>query len=237
MARAISVEMSHFFSEQHTENGIKFDFRQGLARIIGQNGRVAGVETTDGRRLEADIVLVGIGILPNVRLAAEAGLDIHNGIKVDGHMLTSDPTISAIGDVASFPSEHAEGLIRLESVQNATDQARHVAARLAGKSSRVVGKSTSYDALPWFWTDQGDLKLQIAGLSNGYDDVVSTRAQGSKSFSVMCFRRGQLVAVESVNSPADHMAARRLLGRSAALSPAEAASEGFDIKAWEIATR
>ena len=130
---------------------MKLDFGQGLARINGENGRVCGVETTDGRVRPADIVVFGIGVLPNVAIAAEAGLDIENGIKVDAELLTSDPTISAIGDCASFPSSEADLHIRLESVQNAADQGRNVAARLLGKPS-------AYAAVPWFWSDQRDLK-------------------------------------------------------------------------------
>jgi NADPH-dependent 2,4-dienoyl-CoA reductase/sulfur reductase-like enzyme len=165
MARAVTQEVGRFFMDAHRAWGIEFDFRQGLVRIEGADGEVTGIETTDGRTLPADLVVVGIGVLPNVRLAAEAGLDIENGIRVDSHLLTSDPAISAIGDCAFFPSQHAEGHIRLESVQNAVDQARAVAARLTGKPA-------PYAALPWFWSDQGDLRLQIAGLLMGHDSTV-----------------------------------------------------------------
>src|SRR5207249_2250702 len=148
----------------------------------------------------------------------------------DEQLLTSDPAISAIGDAVCFQSPHGAMPIRLESVQNAVDQARNVAARL-------MGKPAPYTALPWFWTDQGDLKLQIAGLSDGHDETVLLRSAEGRQLSVLCFRQGRLVAVESCNRAADHMAARKLLARTSALTPAQAAEPGFDLKAYEAATR
>jgi 3-phenylpropionate/trans-cinnamate dioxygenase ferredoxin reductase component len=231
MARAISSEMSRVFVEAHGRWGVNLDFRQGLTRINRADGKVASVETTDGRELPADLVVFGIGVLPNVALAAEAGLHIENGIKVDPYLVTSDPAISAIGDCAVFPSPHAGDPIRLESVQNATDQARTVAARL-------VNKAAHYTAVPWFWTEQGDLKLQIVGLISGYDSTVILGNQQERALSILCFRNGHLVCVESVNRPVDHMTARRLLARGAlTLSPHEAAAEGFDLKVWEAASK
>jgi 3-phenylpropionate/trans-cinnamate dioxygenase ferredoxin reductase subunit len=173
----------------------------------------------------------GIGVLPNAELASEAGLAVHNGIAVDAQLLTSDPAVSAIGDVVSFPSPWAQQPIRLESVQNAVDQAKAVAARLMGKPT------ANYAALPWFWTDQGELKLQIAGLSDGHDDTVVLGSEAQRQISVLCFRAGRLVAVESCNRPADHMAARKLIARHTPLSAAEASAEGFELKAFEAATR
>jgi len=230
MARAVSTETSTFFREAHEADGVRFDFRQGLARVEGREGRVTGVTTTGGRVLAADVVMVGIGVLPNVHLAAEAGLHIDNGIHVDSDLLTSDPAISAIGDCASFPGRHADERVRLESVQNAADQARCVAARL-------MGKPQPYTALPWFWSDQGAMRLQIAGLSQGTDSTVTVGDRASRQFSVMCFRHDQLVAVESVNRPGDHMAARRILGRMPTLRAGQAAEPGFDLRAFEAASR
>lgn|SRR3990167_228634 len=231
MARAVSREMSELFSQAHHRWGVHLDFRQGLTRVIGENGRVTGVETSDGRILDADLVVFGIGVIPNTQLASEAGLDIANGIKVDANLLTSDLHISAIGDVACFPClQNDEQPTRLESVQNAVDQGRTVAARL-------MGKPAPYGALPWFWTDQGDMKLQIAGLSNGYDSTVVIGSPDSAQLSVLCFRGDQLIAVESCNRPGDHLAARKILSRPPQLSPTEAAAAGFDLKAWEAANR
>ncbi len=230
MARAVSCEMSEAFRLAHDGWGVHLDFHQGLTRIDGVDGKVSSVVTSDGRILPADLVVFGIGVIPNVTLAAEAGLAIDNGIKVDAHLLTSDPAISAIGDAACFPSHFLERHIRLESVQNAVDQARNVAARL-------MGKPLVYAALPWFWTDQRDLKLQIAGLSEGYDSTVVLGVAQERQITVLCFRRGQLVAAETLNRPADHMVARRILARPAMLTEQEAAAPGFDLKAWELAHR
>jgi len=230
MARATSHETSAFFRAAHEAWGTKLHFGQGLSSIGSENGRVTAVRTTNGQRLTADLVVFGIGVLPNVALAAEAGLDIENGIKVDAYLLSSDPRISAIGDVAFFPSQHSAGFTRLESVQNAVDHARAVAGRLTGKAA-------PYAQVPWFWSDQSDLKLQIAGLATGHDTTVVLGRPEERQFSVLCFRHNHLVCVESINCPAAHMAARKLLGRSSSLSVKEASSLGFDLKTWEVASR
>lgn len=230
MARAVSRPMSAAFSAAHQSWGVHLDFHQGLTRIDGDNGKVCAVQTSDGRVLPADLVVFGIGVIPNTRLAEEAGLDVDNGIKVDTQLLTRDPAISAIGDVASFPSHFVERHLRLESVQNAMDQARTVAARL-------MGKNAPYTALPWFWTDQRDLKLQIVGLGDGHDETVVLRGEVENQMAVLCFRRRQLVAVETLNRPADHMVARKLLARPCRLTSAEAAAQGFELKAYELAAR
>jgi 3-phenylpropionate/trans-cinnamate dioxygenase ferredoxin reductase component len=173
--------------------------------------------------LPADLAVVGVGVLPNVELAADAGLTVAAGIVVDEHLLTSDPDISAIGDCALFASPRFGGSLRLESVQNATDQARCVAARLTGDAK-------SYDGLPWFWSDQGDDKLQIVGLTAGYDEVVMRGDRKQRSFSAFCYESGQLVGIESVNRAADHMFGRRLLGMNRSIKPEQAADPGFDLK-------
>ncbi|HEC51271.1 hypothetical protein LCGC14_0356490 [marine sediment metagenome] len=231
MARAISHEMSKLFLEAHQGWGVNFHFNQGVSRINQANGRVTGVVKENGEELPADLVVYGIGIIPNITLAAEAGLEIDNGIKVDANLLTNDPHISAIGDVACFPCIHNNGEhTRIESVPNAMDQARSVAARLLGKPSPFI-------ATPWFWTDQGNLKLQIVGLSTGFDTTVTLGDPSSQQFSVLCFRKDHLVAVESCNRPSDHMAGKKLLSRPAELTISEASTPGFDLKAWEIAHR
>jgi NADPH-dependent 2,4-dienoyl-CoA reductase/sulfur reductase-like enzyme len=231
MARAISPAMSQLFADAHASWGVKIDFGQGLARMDGDGRRVARVETTDGRTRPADIVAIGVGVLPNVAIAAEAGLDIDNGIKVDAELLTSDSAISAIGDCASFPSPYSGSHIRLESVQNAADQGRAVAARL-------MRRAAPYAAVPWFWSDQRDLKLQIAGLSIGADKTVVVGNPDERRMSVLCFTGDKLVAVESVNRGSDHVAARKIFGRgTSALTPGEASRPDFDLKAWEAATR
>jgi 3-phenylpropionate/trans-cinnamate dioxygenase ferredoxin reductase subunit len=225
MARALTAEMSAFFQRKHEAWGVDFRFGVGLREIRG-DGRVREVALGDGSFIDADLVLVGIGVIANSELAAEAGLAVANGIVVDELLSTSDPAISAIGDVAQHPNRFsAEGPVRLESVQNAADQGRLLAARL-------MGKPRPYDAVPWFWSDQGDLKLQMAGLNTGHDQVVLRGDPQSGAFSVFCFKAGRLLAVESVNKPADHIAARRLIQAGAPLTAEQAADESTPLKAY-----
>ena len=226
MARAVSTEMSQVFQGAHEAWGVRFQFQQSLVRINGVDGKVTEVETGDGTKLPAQLVVFGIGVLPNIALAVQAGLEIDNGIKVDAELLTSDPAISAIGDVAAFPSTLVARHIRLESVQNAMDQARTVAARL-------MGKRTPYQVLPWFWSDQRELKLQIAGLHEGVDQRIVQGSDQVRQLTVFGFRAGQLVAVETLNRPADHMVARRVLAATTRPTVAQASAAEFDFKAWE----
>lgn len=230
MARALSRPMSELFRDAHAGWGVAIDFGTGVSEIVGEDGRVTGVRTSDGRVLPADLVVYGIGVVPNAELAEAAGLPVDNGIVVDELLRTADPAISAIGDVATFPHATLGRPVRLESVQNAVDQARAVAARLTGAPA-------PYAALPWFWSDQGGLKLQMAGLSEGHDHTVVIGDPAGRQISVLCYRDGQLVAVETVNRPADHMASRKILARERRPTIAEASEPGFELKAWEAATR
>ena len=224
MSRALSAPMSNLFVREHSRSGMRFAFNTQIKRLVGRGGKVVAVETVEGETLPGEIVVVGIGVIPNVELAASCNLDVRNGIVVDANLTTVDPRISAVGDCAAYPNPYStDGVVRLESVQNATDQARCVAAR-------IVGKSLPYSAVPWFWSDQGALKLQIAGLTTGYDETVIRGDPSGTSCAVFCFRDGRLLGVETVNRPADHMAARRLVGARAALSPAQAADETIDLK-------
>ncbi|MBP0590446.1 FAD-dependent oxidoreductase [Paraburkholderia sp. LEh10] len=224
MARATSPTTSRFFRSAHEAWGTEFHFQTGLASIEGEDGRVTAVATTTGKRLETDLVVFGIGVQPNVTLAADAGLEIDGGIKVDEFLVTSDPAISAIGDVAAFPNQSATGLLRLESVQNAVDHARCVANRLCGKPN-------PYRQIPWFWSDQRDLKLQIVGLNAGHDTEVVCGDLTSRQFSVLCYKQNDLISVESVNRPADHMIARKVIG-SKFPSLEEALGPNFELRAW-----
>ena len=223
LGRAVSVEMSAFFATEHAGMGTKLLFGAGVIGLRGEAGHVTGVETTDGTLHPADFVLVGIGVVPNVELAAEAGLAVANGIVVDELLATEDEAISALGDAGAYPSLHAGGMARLESVQNAVDQARVLA-------SRLTGKPLPYHAVPWFWSDQADLKLQMVGLSKPDDIAVLRGDPASRRFSVFRFREGVLTAIESVNRPADHMLGRRLLTGTPTLTPEQAGDEGFELK-------
>ena len=228
MARSLSVAMSAFFRGAHERQGVRFVFGASVVRVLGGDGggRATGVETADGRRFPGDLVLVGIGVVPNAELAADAGLAVADGIVVDERLGTSDPAISAIGDCARHPCRFAAGAgpVRIESVQNAVDQARCVAARLAGRTA-------PYGAVPWFWSDQGASKLQIAGMAAPHDRAVVRGDPAGGAFSVFCFREGGLAGVESVNRPLDHVLARKLLANGADLAPEQAADPGFDLKA------
>jgi len=225
MGRVVSVDTSRFFAEAHRREAVEFSFGAQAARIAGADGRVDHVELAGGARLPADLVLVSIGVVPNGELAAAAGLAVANGIVVNEELATGDPAISAIGDCAAFPCRHAAGQpTRLEAVQNAADHARCVA-------DRIVGKPHPYGALPWFWSEQGKLRLQIAGLTTGHDQTVPRGTVESGEFSVFCYKEGALLGVESINRPADHAHARRLLSSGREVSPDEAADESFDLRA------
>jgi 3-phenylpropionate/trans-cinnamate dioxygenase ferredoxin reductase subunit len=224
MGRVVSAPVSRFFTEAHIVWGAEVALGAGVVRILGAGGRVTGVETTDGRRIPADLVLICIGVIPNTTLARDAGLAVDDGVIVDEYLVTSDPAISAIGDCANFPTPFAPGRVRLEAVQNAVDQGRCVADRLAGRP-------VPYQKVPWFWSDQGDLKLQIAGITIGHDTSVLRGDPATRNFSVFCFRGRRLIGVESVNRTADHVVARRVLAGDPALSPEQAADEDYDLRA------
>jgi 3-phenylpropionate/trans-cinnamate dioxygenase ferredoxin reductase component len=224
MARAVTAEISDYFQARHTAAGIRIHLGVQATSIESDGSHVTGVSLSDGRHIPADLVVVGVGVLPNVELAAQAGLPVASGIIVDEQLLTSDPDISAIGDCALFASPRFGGSLRLESVQNATDHARCVAARLTGDAK-------TYDGQPWFWSDQGDDKLQIAGLTTGYDRVVVRGDPAQRSFSAFCYKAGQLVGVESVNRASDHVFGRKILGMNRSIEPQQAADPSFDLKA------
>src|ERR1700686_5216163 len=223
MARAVTAEISDYFQEPHTAAGICIHLGVQATSIESDGTRVTGVSLSDGRHVPADLVVVGVGVLPNVELADEAGLPGASGIIVDEQLLTADPNISAIGGCALFESPRFGAPLRLESVQNATDHARCVAARL-------TGDARTYDGLPWFWSDQGPDKLQIAGLTTGYDQVVVRGDPGQGSFSAFCYKSGQLVGIEAVNRASDHVFGRKILGLNRSIAPEQAADLSFDLK-------
>ena len=216
LKRVVSSQAADFLTQSLLDRGVRFSFLAGAAGYAGSEGRVTGVRTTRGEMLAADVVVIGIGVEPNVELARAAGLKVQDGILVDAQLLTQDAAISAIGDCARFPAPYSNEPIRIESVQNAVDQARCVAARIAGKPQ-------PYDKVPWFWSDQGRNRLQIAGVAQADDLAVVRGDVSAGKFSVFRFRDGLLRAVESINSAADHMAARKLLAAPHAISPEQAA--------------
>ncbi len=224
MARALSKTMSAVFVREHEKLGVKLKFNTQVMHLLGGAGGVTAVETVDGQVLPADLVVIGIGVIPNVDLAATCDLTIENGIVVDEFLQTSDPHISAIGDIAAHSNPYSPGArVRLESIQNASDQARCVAAR-------ILGRPAAYDALPWFWSTQGPLKLQMAGLpASGCEEVFRGEPGGSVC-SVFLFHDGKLVCVETLNRPADHMLARKLIAQRIPVTPQQAGDLKFDLK-------
>src|SRR5713226_1849848 len=223
MARADAPIISEFYRELHTSKGVTVVCGAAVSEIAGSGGKVQGILLSDGTRYSADLVLVGVGIVPNLELARNAELRISNGIVVNEYLQTDDENIFAIGDCAEHPCEFAGARIRLESVQNAADQAQCVAATIAGRRN-------IYRALPWFWTDQFDVKLQMAGLSNGHDRFVSRGNSESRKLSVFYFKEGRLVAIDSINRPLDHMMGRKLIANRVQLTPEQAADESVDLK-------
>jgi 3-phenylpropionate/trans-cinnamate dioxygenase ferredoxin reductase component len=227
LQRSLSAESADFLSQQHTATGVTIETGVSVSELTGRSGQVAEVRLPSGQTLPADIVLVGIGVEPNDKLAADAGLAVENGVVVDSYLRTSDPSIFAIGDVARFKSEFTPGLSRVESVQNAMDQARCVARTL-------TGDVRPYRDLPWFWSQQAGLRLQIAGISTGYDAAYVRSSEDRLKFSVFCYRGDRLVAVESIGQPKIHMQARRLLGAGLSIPPSRAVRPDLDL-AQEIA--
>ncbi len=223
MARVVSADISRIYLDLHRESGVTVLLGVPVAEVIDDGaGRATGVRLADGRTVEADAVLVAAGVSPETELAEAGGLALDNGIAVDGLLMTSDPAISAIGDCASFPAAGTGRRIRLESVQAASDQARTV-------SQRLTGSPAEYNATPWFWSDQGPFKLQIAGLTTGTNAAVTTKSAQNQTV-VFCFTDGFLTAVETINAPGEHMAARKLLSSGRLVSFDQLEREAFDMR-------
>jgi 3-phenylpropionate/trans-cinnamate dioxygenase ferredoxin reductase subunit len=224
MARVVSPEVSEFFRAAHTSKGVEV-LLNAEVREIRDSGKTQEVLLADGRELAADVVVVGIGVAPNTELAHRAGLPVApGGISVDQFLRCGDGDVFAIGDCAEYHNPFAGCRVRLESVQNAVDQAVCVARAIAGKPA-------PYHAAPWFWSDQYEIRLQMAGLAIGHDRTVVRGDLESGKFSVFHFRGGRLCSVDSVNRPADHLAARKLLAAGTELTPEQAADESVNLKA------
>ncbi|MBI1235569.1 MAG: NAD(P)/FAD-dependent oxidoreductase [Alphaproteobacteria bacterium] len=219
MKRAVSEPVSRFFEALHRDHGSTV-----LLETLTEEITPGGVRLKNGDMIPADLVVMGTGVAPCQELAMASGLHCENGILVDEFARTSDPDIVAIGDCAAHPNYLTGQTLRLESVQNAIDQ-----AKIAAKT--LTGTLEPYRAVPWFWSDQFDIKLQMAGLSGGADTSVTRGNKADRSFSIFYFRSGKLIAADSINAPADHMAARRILANDArTLTPEQAADTGFDLK-------
>ncbi|MDB6090197.1 MAG: pyridine nucleotide-disulfide oxidoreductase [Gammaproteobacteria bacterium] len=223
LARVTVPEVSAFFERVHREAGV--DLRTNVQITAFEGGdSVEQVVLADGTRIPADFVIASIGQLPNVQLAQDAGLAVDNGIVVDEYARTSDPHIYAAGDCANHPNAFFDCRLRLESVQNAMEHGRTVAANL-------LGKNVVYNVVPWFWSDQYDLKLQMVGLSKGFDKMVVRGDLNGRAFAAFYLRGGRMIAADTVSRPQDFMFAKRLVAVRAAVDAAQLADEAVPLKA------
>ncbi len=223
MARVAGPDLSNFYQEEHRAHGV--DVRLGVAvTAIEGEGNVTGVRLADGSVVPADLVVVGIGIVPAVEPLIAAGAEGGNGVRVDAQCRTSLPDIFAVGDCALHANRFADGAaVRLESVQNATDQ-----ASVAAKT--ILGEDVAYDATPWFWSNQYDLKLQTIGLSIGYDQAVVRGDPATRSFSVVHLKQGKVIALDCVNATKDYVQGRKLVETGAVIDPARLADTTVPLK-------
>lgn len=222
MSRVVSPEISDFYQIEHTEQGVRFRLSTGVDALTGKK-RIKSVMTSEGEDIPADLVVIGIGIVPNTQLASEAGLPVDNGIVVDDHCCTDDPDIFAVGDCTVHPNAIYGRQLRLESVHNALEQAKTAAANICGMDS-------AYSQVPWFWSDQYDLKLQIAGLSEGYDDVAIRGNPAERSFSCLYLRNGRLIACDAINAPRDFVQSKQLIADQALIAVEKLANPDVALK-------
>jgi 3-phenylpropionate/trans-cinnamate dioxygenase ferredoxin reductase subunit len=223
LARVAGEDLSHFYEAEHRAHGVDLRTGCGVEALLGE-GRVAGVRLADGTEVPGDVVIVGIGIIPCVEPLLAAGAEGGNGVLVDGQCCTSLPHVFAIGDCAAHANGFAEGaVIRLESVQNANDQATVVA-------KVITGQDASYGATPWFWSNQYDLKLQTVGLSTGHDATVLRGDPATRSFTVVYLKQGQVIALDCVNCAKDYAQGRKLVEQRVAADPAALADPAIPLK-------
>lgn len=211
LQRVAAPQTSDYFRSLHQSHGVTIKEQTGLTRLLGQNGQVVGAELSDGSTLEIDLAILGIGITPAINLAQDCGLAIENGIRVDALGRSSDPNIWAAGDCCSFP--YKDGYLRLESVPNAIDQAEVIA-------QNIMGAEIAYIPKPWFWSDQYDVKLQIAGLNTGYDKIIERKNPTLLSQSFWYYAQDTLIAVDAMNDPRAYMVAKKLIESGLTPDPA-----------------
>jgi len=225
LQRVTAAEVSRFYTRIHREEGVRIETGVQAVEIVGDDGqRATAVRCDNGQQVAADLVIIGIGVVPNTELAAAAGLGVDNGIRVDEYAQTDDPQIVAAGDCTNHPNALYGCNLRLESVPNATEQAKSAAAAMCGKRK-------AYRALPWFWSDQYDLKLQIAGLNQGYDAVaVRGDIEGSRSFAAFYLQEGKVIAADCVNRPMEFSLAKMLLSGDKQIPIERLTDEGVTVK-------
>jgi len=223
MSRVVSPAVSDFFERTHRERGVDLRLSTGLDGFDGEDGHVTAMRLDNGDRVAVDLVVVGIGIVPNQEIAEFAGIGADDGIVVDEQCRTSDPRVFAIGDCTRHPSRVYSKSLRLESVQNALEQAKVAADALTGGDDR-------YDQVPWFWSDQYEFKLQIAGLSDGYDEVVLRGQPDDGRFACAYLRQGRFIAIDCINLPKDFMQAKTLLSSTPVVDRDALADAGLSFK-------
>jgi 3-phenylpropionate/trans-cinnamate dioxygenase ferredoxin reductase subunit len=222
MSRVVSEPVSWFYHEEHTKHGVRLLLSSAIKEFSGDS-HVHAVELTDGARIEADLVVIGVGVVPNTDLASDAGLAVSNGIVVDDHCRTSDPSIYAVGDCTYHPNDVLGYEVRLESVHNALEQAKTAAMNICGEDQK-------YAQVPWFWSDQYDLKLQIAGLSQNYDRTIIRGNPADRSFSCLYLHDGKLIAVDAINKPKDFMQSKKLIAERAVIDESLLADSSVELK-------
>ena len=223
--RAVAPVVSEFYRQAHARRGTEVRLATAVAGFSGSGGSVTGVQLADGTELPADLVMVGVGVVPRTELADQLGLKVDGGIVVDAHARTSEPSVVAAGDCTILPHPlTGEGQVRLESVHGAVHQASVAAATL-------VGATVETRSVPWFWSNQGQLRLQIAGLSAGFDSFVVRGDMDEEKFSVLYYRDGALLAADAVNNPVDYMVVRKALTQGVSIPAERAADSSTPLKA------
>jgi 3-phenylpropionate/trans-cinnamate dioxygenase ferredoxin reductase subunit len=229
MSRVVSPPVSAFYADEHRRHGVGLLMSAHIERFVG-DGHVDGVLLGDDDRVDTDLVIVGVGVVPNIELASAAGLAVEDGIVVDDRCRTADPNIYAVGDCTRHPNALLGRQLRLESVHNALEQGKTAA-------SNICGEDVHYSDIPWFWSDQYDLKLQIAGLSTGYDDAIIRGDMAARSFSCVYLRDGILIAIDAINRPKDFMQAKSLIAAHAVIEPQVLADADIELRNMEFAGR
>ena len=222
MKRVVSKEVSNFFEDYHLSQGVRFIFNDEINSIKRVNNKHE-ISLSTGKIIHADSILVGIGGIPNTEIAENTNIEINNGISIDSKCKTNVNNIFSMGDCTNFWSELYGKKIRLESVQNAIDQAKVLA-------DNIMNIDSSYDSVPWFWSDQYDLKLQIAGLSEGYDETILRGDKKTKSFSCLYLKEGKIIAIDAINRPKDFIQSKVLIHEKRRIDREKASNDDFELK-------
>jgi len=223
LKRVTARELSEFYTRVHNEEGVHIHVNKSVEKLVSKDGVVTQVICEDGTSLNADLVIVGIGVLPNIELAQQTGLEVEQGICIDAYGQTSDPRIVAAGDCVQYFSQHYQRSVRVESIPNANDQAKIAASTLCGSRK-------TFDSLPWFWSDQYDLKLQIAGLNHGYDQVyVRGDLALGRSIAIFYYKQNRMIAADCINRPQEFMLSKRVISSGIIIDPVILTDENISI--------